>query len=175
MNKPRVLALLVVFLVTSCLNDSTHAKNEQQVDIRLEEFRVDKCLYDFLSSVVLSNRQFYQSTDYYYSFEFGLTADRRSLYIAPEKWKSARTLDYIGYVAVNGVLFLCKGSLSKDSLFHKTGKIKYADLILSKNELGRMQTLSEPSLEGTLKLCPGMQLDVSVYTKGKIKGYLLKE
>jgi len=137
----------------------------------LQEYRVDSCLYDLLAAITASNAQFYNSATYYYSLEFNAAQNRRSLYIAPEMWNNARTLEYSGFVRVKDVLFLCKGNFKNDSLFHSTGVVKRVTLKLTKNEIGLLKSFNEPSLEGTLKICKGSPIDVSIYTKGKISGY----
>lgn len=89
-------------------------------------------------------------------------------------WNNARTLEYSGFISVKDVLFLCKGNFKADSLFHKTGAVKRVTLKLAENEIGRSQSFNEPSLEGTLKVCEGAPIDLSIYTKGKISGYSYK-
>jgi len=89
-------------------------------------------------------------------------------------WNNARTLEYSGFINVRGMLFLCKGDFRKDSLFYKTTVVKKVMLKLSENKIGLLQSFNEPSLEGTLKICKGVPIDVSIYTKGKISGYSTK-
>lgn len=72
---------------------------------------------------------------------------------------------------MRGILFLCKGDFKEDSLFNKTTVVKKVILKLSENKIGLLQSFNEPSLEGTLKICKGVPIDVSIYTKGKISDY----
>ncbi|RFS25105.1 hypothetical protein DVR12_07940 [Chitinophaga silvatica] len=172
----KIIFILLVILVTNSYNcNSVNAHFTMQTrSERLIEYQVDKCVYDLLLSIVLSNNQFYSPSKYYYSFEFHIDKERRELYIAPEMWNNARTLAYNGVICIKGNMFLCKGNYAEDPLFKKTKNTINVTLKLSKNEVGLLQNFNEPSLEGTMNICEGIPLDISVYTKGKISGYSTK-
>jgi len=167
--------IIGIFLISTTCNLNCAYNSGGKDNRYLTEYRTDKCLYDLLSSIVSSNAGFYRPGKYYYSLEFHLSEGRRSLYIAPEMWDNARTLDYSGFINVGGALFLCTGGFTEDSLFHKTTAVKKVMLKLSETEIGSLQSFNEPSLEGTLNVCKGAPIDLSVYTKGKISGYDIKE
>lgn len=168
--KTIIICALVIAIAYG--DNATYAYCDQAKDDKcLEEYRVDSCLYDLLAAIVISNAQFYNSSTHYFSLEFNVTQNRRSLYIAPEMWNNSRTLEYSGFIRAKNVLFLCIGNFKNDSLFHSTGAVICVTLQLAESKIGLLKSFNEPSLEGTLKVCKGSPIDVSIYTKGKMSGY----
>jgi hypothetical protein len=177
MKLKQVIAIsLLTAIVSVC--QAQQKSNIQQVDFdkKLPIYNLRSCIKEFFTAVTKSNSKFYDPKKYFYSVTITKGEKRNYLGIEVDRWNSARKIDYYAVVRLSSGTLLLRGDTAIDSLFTKKNS-KDIEIKLKKNRNLEETTpyTVEPILQGILNTCGGKPLSVEVYTKGKIKGFEMKQ
>jgi len=165
-----LLGSLVAFMNIKCWS--------QEFDsgfINLPVYELSPCLLGLLTAVTESNKDNYNKDEFFYSLIFEEGKKYRYINIMPERWLASSYADYAGALKINGMVFLFRGKLDRDSIFKKNllDQIR-VKLQHTKDDISNNSFFNEPSLQGVYHECSGMPIYVEIYTKSKIKDFDMK-
>jgi hypothetical protein len=166
--KASILLSSVLFYLNTC------CQGQDSIHLRLPIYRVNTCIYELLSTVEESNKQYYNADVYFYSVIFKEGKKFRYMNIAPDKWEATSYLDYNGILKINNMLFLFRGDFDRDSLFQRTDLPQEEVKLKNAGSDSEKVPLFEPSLQGAYYECKGMPIYLEVYTKGKIPNFEMR-
>lgn len=170
---------LINCLVTTYINaiaqDRYYNKRHNlHITKNLPRLIADPCLQNLLKSIVKSNSKYYKGGESFYHLEYFNKKNFNYLGIYLDQWNNITSSDYSALMKVKGTLFLCKGNILSNSLFHKVreskGRLEF-NILKSSSDI---PITMDPSLQGTFNSCKGLPIYIEVYTPEPISGYRMK-
>ena len=176
------------FLITvlACKSNSQIEQESSNIadsfHIRLNEYKIDRCLTDILVAVVEADTGHvrFPPNLYCYNLLFSNYINYRDLIITPSRWMESLPRDCTGLIHINDMYFLCCGNFNKDSLFTNTGntldlKINHSksekyDLLDSKSYWTDWYSKksSSTAIIGELNLCHGPPISLHLNVGKKL-------
>jgi len=163
----------LLFLV-SCLfvsRDIAVAQNKHQGKYKPIHFSknlpilsIDACIENLLASVAKSNAKYFKNGQSFYSLEFFNRKGYRYLGIYLDKLNDVKNDNYVAVIKTTGVIFLCRGNVLDNPLFHNNGMHKeHIEFTMVKSNPDIPLSI-EPSLQSTFDSCSGLPIYIEVYT-----------
>ena len=148
----------------------------------LKEYKIADCLIDLLTEVVAldSGHIKFPSDRFYYELTFKDHGGYRDLTVLPSRWDKSMTLDFEGFLKIDGMYFLCRGDISKGQIFQQTGRkmmvrLKSPRLYQYDSIDARIESYTwQPTLAGRYSFCAGTSIDLYILVGGKLSGYGLR-
>lgn len=177
------LFLCNILLVSPCckgqqIKSETSSKT---FEIKLDEYKVDRCLIDIFLSVVEADSAHlrFPPNFYYYQLQFSNMVTYRTMILTPSRWQKHLPKDCVGVIRLGEMYFLCMGNFPKDSLFQKAGKsidisvhitpsLKYDSLDSRINWFDWEK--SPTAIVGKFGLCAGPPIDLYINVGKKLEG-----
>jgi hypothetical protein len=160
-------------LVTFCSKETCFGQVLKDT-LNIPEYHLNSCISGLFTAVAESNKDSYDSQDYFYSVTFREADSLLYMTISPSRWTRVRHLDYCGIVKLQKTSFLLRGDLDKGGIFKKDQETTLR-VPIRKEAVDTSQLLfSDPSLEGRFLLCGPLPIDLEIYTKNQIKGFDMK-
>lgn len=178
-----LILCLLFFTDADCQSGLKSDSNSIVYPLSLKEYKIDSCLFYLFTDIEdsdSSNMQ-YSPSKFFYDVAFYKKEKIRELRITPSRWLKAESVNYSGIIIINKMTFLCRGDIEDDILFCKTNCIR--EIILKKPKIYQYDDVDlmidmyirSPALMGRYEVCPGLPINVYVYTGKKLEGYNYKQ